>query len=160
MEIVIVIGDAGLPVLPGVPCIDLAIRLGYPSFWVIFQTVASEMVIERAAIAAEASDGVAEQFSIPIETVSHEALKEMSQSAKCVGRTGETVPYTNVMLVSIEPSLKALRTVGCGYFNRFVQNPEPGLTVLYKNECACGSRFQRCDNGWVSFVRVRKTPAQ
>ena len=50
MEHSIVIGDAGFPVLLGVPCIDLAIRLGYPSFWMGFQTVASEMAIERAAI--------------------------------------------------------------------------------------------------------------
>jgi D-ribose pyranase len=37
---------------------------------------------------------------IAIETVSHEALKTMTQSARAVVRTGEFTPYANVVLAS------------------------------------------------------------
>lgn len=98
----IVIGDAGLPVPPGVPCIDLAIRVGLPSFWDVLDTVLSEMEVERAVAAKEASTEVMAQFAerLSVENVTHEALKGMSAEAMAVVRTGETVAYTNVVLVS------------------------------------------------------------
>ncbi|MGX9354899.1 D-ribose pyranase [Roseobacteraceae bacterium S113] len=98
----LVIGDAGLPVPPGVPCIDLAVRAGVPSFWDVLDTVLSEMQIERAVVATEASSAVMDKFNARLspETVTHEALKSMSAEAVAVVRTGETVPYTNVILVS------------------------------------------------------------
>ena len=98
----LVIGDAGLPVPPGVPCIDLAIRVGLPSFWDVLDTVLSEMEVERAVIATEASAEVIAQFEdrLPVEPVTHDALKDLSSDAIAVVRTGETVPYTNVVLVS------------------------------------------------------------
>ena len=98
----IAIGDAGLPVPPGVPCIDLAVRVGVPSLWDVLDTVLSEMEVERAVVAEEASAEVMGQFAdrLGVESVSHEALKRMSKVAVAVVRTGETVPYTNVVLVS------------------------------------------------------------
>ena len=98
----LVIGDAGLPVPPGVPCIDLAIRVGLPSFWDVLDTVLSEMEVERAVVASEASAEVIAQFTerLPVEPVTHDALKDLSSDAIAVVRTGETVPYTNVVLVS------------------------------------------------------------
>ena len=98
----LVIGDAGLPVPKGVPCIDLAVRVGVPGFWDVLDTVLSEMEVERAVVAEEASADVVGQFTkrLGVEAVSHEALKALSTDAVAVVRTGETVPYTNVVLVS------------------------------------------------------------
>ncbi|MEM8591842.1 MAG: D-ribose pyranase [Pseudomonadota bacterium] len=97
----LVIGDAGLPVPPGVPCIDLAVRVGVPGFWDVLDTVLTEMEVERAVVAEEASAAVMAQFTerLGVESVTHEALKGMSSEAVAVVRTGEMVPYTNVVLV-------------------------------------------------------------
>ncbi|MFD1343766.1 D-ribose pyranase [Litorisediminicola beolgyonensis] len=101
----VVIADAGLPVPPGVTCVDLAVRLGVPGFWDVLDAVLSEMVVEQAVIAEEASEEVRAQFAerLEVEADSHVALKEMSQGAICIVRTGEAVPYTNVVLVSGVP---------------------------------------------------------
>lgn len=98
----LVIGDAGLPVPAGVPCIDLAVTLGVPSFWAVLDAVLGEMQIERAVIAQEAGAKVKAAFAdrMTPEMVSHEALKEQSQNAVAVVRTGEATPYANVILVS------------------------------------------------------------
>lgn len=101
----LVIGDAGLPVPPGVACIDLAVSLGVPRFWDVLDAVLSEMEVERAVIATEAGEEVVAAFEarLPVDAVSHEALKEMSEGAVAVVRTGEVVAYTNVVLVSGVP---------------------------------------------------------
>ena len=101
----LVIGDAGLPVPPGVQCVDLAVSLGVPRFWDVLDAVLTEMEVERAVIASEAGAEVIATFEarLPVEAVSHETLKEMSEGAVAVVRTGEVVPYTNVVLVSGVP---------------------------------------------------------
>ncbi|MEO0875969.1 MAG: D-ribose pyranase [Bacteroidota bacterium] len=98
----IAIGDAGLSVPPSVPCIDFAIRAGFSGFWNLLDTVLSEMEVERAVVAAEASTEVIGHFAewLDVESVSHEALKGMSAGAVAVVRTGETVAYKNVVLVN------------------------------------------------------------
>lgn len=57
----VVIADAGLPVPPGTPCIDLALTRGVPSLDQVLQALLSEMQVERATLAgarlAPASDG-------------------------------------------------------------------------------------------------------
>ena len=49
----IVIGDCGLPVPAGVPKIDLALKLGTPSFMEVVSEVAKYMEIEKVEVAAE-----------------------------------------------------------------------------------------------------------
>ena len=49
----VVIGDAGLPVPPGVPLIDLALTAGVPGFVQTVETVFSEMQVERHIVAQE-----------------------------------------------------------------------------------------------------------
>ncbi|MEL7164747.1 MAG: RbsD/FucU domain-containing protein, partial [Pseudomonadota bacterium] len=52
----LVIGDAGLPVPPGVPCVDLAVTLGVPGMLDVLDAVLSEMCVETAFRAEEAGD--------------------------------------------------------------------------------------------------------
>ena len=98
----VVIGDAGLPVPPGVPCIDLAVTLGVPDLWAVLDAVLDEMVVERSVIASEATGGVLEAFTARLtpEVVSHEELKALSAGARAVVRTGEATPYANVVLIA------------------------------------------------------------
>ncbi|MEO1734064.1 MAG: D-ribose pyranase [Pseudomonadota bacterium] len=97
---IIVVGDAGLPVPNGVPVIDLAVTLGTPSFWSVLDAILDEMVVDHSVIAVEADTGVTAKFSdrLSPDTVLHDHLKSLCQDAVCVVRTGEAVPYTNVVL--------------------------------------------------------------
>ncbi len=105
----IVIGDCGLPVPAGVPKIDLALKLGTPSFMDVVKEVAKYMEIEKVEIAAEMQDkntivyeAMKELFSKQewIVDENHEAFKAATKNAKAVIRTGEITPFANVILHS------------------------------------------------------------
>lgn len=105
------IADAGLPVPPGVPRIDLAYRLGEPRFLDVVQALAAELVVERFTVAEEiyshSADVAAalQQIFADIEpaVTSHEALKATTRQARAIVRTGETTPYANVLMHSGVP---------------------------------------------------------
>lgn len=105
----IVIGDCGLPVPAGVPKIDLALKLGTPSFMEVVSEVAKYMEIEKVEIAAEIQEkntGIYEALKelFPqqewIIDENHEAFKAATAKAKVVIRTGEITPYANIILHS------------------------------------------------------------
>lgn len=106
---VVVVGDAGLPVPTGVPCIDLAVMRGLPSIALVLEALESEMQVERMVMAKEtffANQGETPDWlpapwrDLPIEQVSHEVFKQRNAQARAVIRTGECTPYANVMLVA------------------------------------------------------------
>ncbi len=104
----LVIADAGLPVPPGVPCIDLAVRCGLPRMLDVSHAVADELEVEEIIVADEL---LAREEALPaalrelfsnarLRQVSHEELKRLSARARAVVRTGECTPYHNVILIS------------------------------------------------------------
>ncbi|HWL11688.1 MAG TPA: D-ribose pyranase [Ureibacillus sp.] len=102
----IVIADCGLPIPDGVPCIDLAYKLGEPSFLTILEVVLEDLVVEAAVVAKEVQTNN-EKVAIELESslsnisyVTHEEFKELTKRAKLIIRTGETTPYANVILQS------------------------------------------------------------
>lgn len=102
----IVIADAGLPVPDGVPKIDLALKLGVPSFIEVVSTIKDDMKIEKVILAKEMeSQNIATYKYMKthfndeaIKMISHDQLKELSKKAKAVIRTGEVTPYANCIL--------------------------------------------------------------
>lgn len=109
---VVVIGDAGLPVPPGVPLIDLALAPDEPDVPATLRALLSELVVERGYANAEqpgiAPDAAAEieaawRVDASLERIDHEALKAMSGRARAVVRTGAFTPYANVVLVAGVP---------------------------------------------------------
>ena len=97
----LVIGDAGLPVPPGVPCIDLAVTLGVPGMLEVLDAVLSEMCVEHAFRAFEAAEiGAAIDARVSCEVLPHNAFKDRSAKAVALVRTGEATPYANVGLVA------------------------------------------------------------
>jgi len=102
----IVIADAGLPVPDGVKKIDLALKLGVPSFKEVVTVIADDMKIEKVVLANEIEaknpltyQYMKEQFSnVSIEKVPHEQFKELTKKAKAIIRTGEGTPYANCIL--------------------------------------------------------------
>jgi D-ribose pyranase len=105
----IVIGDCGLPVPAGVPKIDLALKLGTPSFMEVVSEVAKYMEIEKVEVAAEIQEkntcvyeALKELFPQQewIIDENHEVFKAATAKAKVVIRTGEITPYANIILHS------------------------------------------------------------
>lgn len=103
----VVIGDAGLPVPPGVPLIDLALTAGVPGFVQTVETVFSEMQVERHIVAQEmavrspAMAAALDGLLLPQrDSVSHAEFKQLCRGARAIVRTGEHTPYANVILVA------------------------------------------------------------
>ncbi|WP_339546679.1 D-ribose pyranase [Pseudomonas sp. RA_35y_Pfl2_P32] len=107
----LVIGDAGLPVPPGVELIDLALTQGIPDFVSTLQVVLSEMQVESHVLAEElllkqppalpVLDALAGQGAIGERRVlSHDDFKQLSRQARAIVRTGECQPYCNIVLVA------------------------------------------------------------
>lgn len=108
------IGDCGLPIPGGTERIDLALRFGQPSFMETLQEVAGDMKIEKIILAEEMKEQNPQQlkavidffaqdetgFEPEIEYVSHVELKELTRGCRAVIRTGETTPYSNIILQS------------------------------------------------------------
>ena len=104
----LVIADAGLPVPPGVPCIDLAVRCGLPPMLEVTRAIAEELQVEALTVADEL---LARDEALPAAlrdlfpdvrfgSVSHDELKRTSGRARAIVRTGECTPYCNVVLAS------------------------------------------------------------
>ena len=108
---VVCVADVGLPIPRGVERVDLAYRLGSPSFGDVLASIAAELVIEQVTLASETAGRSPQIVSlvdamfpqIDIATVDHDELKRRLQSAHVVVRTGETTPYANVLLTSGVP---------------------------------------------------------
>src|SRR5690606_22339941 len=108
---IIVIGDAGMPVPPGTPCIDLALTAGVPDFATTLQVVLSEMQVQGHLLARETLE-VAPMGLDTIEAlyaagelgerqlVSHAELKAACAKARVQIRTGECRPYSNIALIA------------------------------------------------------------
>jgi len=100
------IGDLGLPVPTGVKKIDLALKLGSPSFEEVLLVMQQEMEVEAIVLAEEIKTENAEQWqliqktfpNVPIRFVPHEAFKEETKESKAIIRTGEATPYSNIIL--------------------------------------------------------------
>ena len=105
----VVIGDAGLPVPQGVPCIDLAVCLGVPPLMPVLEAVSGELCIERITLAAETEAAspalwqAAHAQGAAVDICSHEAFKAACARARAVVRTGDATPYTNIILHSGVP---------------------------------------------------------
>jgi D-ribose pyranase len=101
----LVVADAGLPIPPGVPVVDLAVRCGVPAFEDVLAAVANELQVEQIVIAAEVQQSgdplpeVAKLFpGVPVTACPHDEFKQRTARARAVVRTGECTPYHNVIL--------------------------------------------------------------
>jgi D-ribose pyranase len=100
--------DRGFPVPDGPERIDLALVDDIPTVLDVLAAVVAEWSLDRVLITHEmdaiSSDRVAEMRAllgdVPFERVSHGQLKRLAQSARATVRTGDTVPYANIIVVS------------------------------------------------------------
>lgn len=103
----LVIADVGLPVPPGVPCIDLAVSPGVPTFAQVFQAIWDELAVEAVTFAEEivgrneAMESLGKRLAsegMTVTKISHALFKQQCGHASVIVRTGEHSPYSNVIL--------------------------------------------------------------
>lgn len=104
----ICIGDCGLPIPETTERIDIALSFGNPTFIDTLKEVVKDMKVEKIILAEEIKtknpkqlEAILELFNgIEVEYVEHVELKYLSGECKAVIRTGETTPYSNIILQS------------------------------------------------------------
>lgn len=100
--------DRGFPVPTGPERIDLALVDGIPTVLDVLRAVHAEWVIDRVLVTEEMervspqrlADIRATVGDVPVHAVTHLELKRLAAEGKATVRTGDTVPYANIILVS------------------------------------------------------------
>jgi D-ribose pyranase len=103
-----VICDKGFPVPPEPERIDLALVDDLPTVIDVLKPVHEEFVIDRVVIAEEMAEFSPDLLirlrdvlgDATIETMPHIEFKRLSHGAKATIRTGDTMPYANLIVVS------------------------------------------------------------
>jgi D-ribose pyranase len=100
--------DRGFPVPVGPERIDLALTDDMPSVLDVLRAVLAEWSADRVLITHEMEEISPQRVAaledlvgtIALERVSHVALKRLAQIGRATVRTGDTVPYANIIVVS------------------------------------------------------------
>jgi D-ribose pyranase len=102
------VADCGLPIPQEVERVDLSLTKGYPKFLEILKAVLKDLVVEKAILAQEIkekSPGLEKEIiellpDIEIEYIPHAEFKQETHNSRAVVRSGETIPYANIILIS------------------------------------------------------------
>ncbi|RCW52250.1 D-ribose pyranase [Halanaerobium sp. ST460_2HS_T2] len=102
------IADCGLPIPQEVERVDLALTKGYPEFLKILRAMLKDLVVEKAILAAEIKEESPKLEAeilellpdIEIEYIPHTEFKKKTNNSRAVVRSGETIPYANIILIS------------------------------------------------------------
>jgi D-ribose pyranase len=100
--------DKGFPVPEGPERIDLALVEGIPSVIDVLRAVHADFIIDRVVITAEmieASPARVDELrailaDVPLEVMPHLEFKRLAATGKATIRTGDTVAYANIIVVS------------------------------------------------------------
>ncbi len=100
--------DAGLPIPPEVPRIDLALVRGIPGLLETVAAVLGELEVEGVIVAEEMVaesphlESALRQLlpGVKWQAVPHGEFKQLTRNARAIIRTGECTPYANVILVA------------------------------------------------------------
>lgn len=103
-----IICDAGFPVPKDATRIDLALTKGIPTFMDTLKAILSEIVVEKIVIAEETEKVSPELYKKwreifkyqEFELIPHAEFKKRSRNVKFIVRTGEFIPYANMLLVA------------------------------------------------------------
>ncbi len=101
--------DAGFAIPRDVDVIDLSVEENKPMVLEVLDMLKKYFSVEKIIMANQTREvsptlfrKISESFgdSIPVETIDHSVIKEMSRNVKSVIRTGDFTAYGNVILVS------------------------------------------------------------
>ena len=104
----LIVCDSGFPIPPGVKRIDLAITRGLPAFPDVLRVLLEDLAVERFILASETEQASPRRYAeilgllpgIPHDVFPHVEFKVLSRGARAAIRTGDIVPYSNIILVS------------------------------------------------------------
>lgn len=105
----LVIADRGFPFWPMIETVDIALVDGVPTVLQVFDAIRTNFVIGEIVMAREFHEhnaaSVRDQFArsiadIPMTYEPHDDLKRRVPSAIGLIRTGDTIQYANMILVS------------------------------------------------------------
>ncbi|PTV98497.1 ribose transport protein RbsD [Halanaerobium saccharolyticum] len=102
------VADCGLPLPQEVERVDLSLTKGYPKFLEILKAMLKDLVVEKAILAQEIKEKSPELEreiiellpDIEIEYISHAEFKQETHNSRAIVRSGETIPYANIILIS------------------------------------------------------------
>jgi D-ribose pyranase len=100
---IFVISDAGLPLAPGTPTVDLAYRYGQPPFADVVEAVLAQIVVEHSWVTDQVREinpsvyTALRSFGLDPEPLPHNAFKDMVREVKFAVRTGEDSFFANVL---------------------------------------------------------------
>ena len=103
------ITDKGYPVPPAPERIDLALVEGIPTVLDVLAAITAEWAIDRIVIAEEMTIASPQRVAeleamlgpdIPLQRMPHLDLKRLAATGKATVRTGDAVPYANIIVVS------------------------------------------------------------
>ncbi len=100
--------DRGFPVPLEPERLDLALVDDMPRVTDVLRAIAGEFIIDRIIVAEEMLAASPERYrelvesypDIQVTAVPHVQLKAMCKEARAVIRTGDTVPYANLLMIS------------------------------------------------------------
>lgn len=100
--------DRGFPIPPGPERLDLALVNDVPTVLDVLSAIHEEFVIDCIIVTEEMAEASPERFArlqseykeISFKVVTHERFKEICPESRAVIRTGDTVPYANLIVVS------------------------------------------------------------
>ncbi|BBZ28121.1 D-ribose pyranase [Mycolicibacterium madagascariense] len=98
-----VVCDAGLPLRPDTPCIDLGYRYGQATFADVTATVLGEVVVEHSWMSADVATVSPHvhrhvvELGLAPELIEHGAFKAAVLDAAFAVRTGEDTFFANVL---------------------------------------------------------------
>jgi D-ribose pyranase len=105
----LMVTDAGFAIPHGVEVIDLSLDENKPMVLEVLEMLKKYYSVEKMIMADETKNISPTLFSniskafgdgVPVQTIAHSGLKEMSKTVKAIVRTGDFTAYGNVILVS------------------------------------------------------------
>ena len=107
----LVICDSGLPIPQETERIDLALKQQIPKFKEVLTAVLDDLVVEGAIMAEEIKEESPELWEETkqlldeagveeINYCSHDKFKELTVDTKGIVRSGEVIPFANIILIS------------------------------------------------------------
>jgi D-ribose pyranase len=100
--------DRGFPVPTEIERVDLALADDMPTVYDTLRLIDKDFVIDMVIVAEEMSQASPNAYNrltkdfahLTFKVVPHQTLKDISLEARATIRTGDTTPYSNLILVS------------------------------------------------------------
>ena len=98
-----VISDAGLPLPPGIPTVDLGYRYGQPPFLDVTEALLAQVVVEHSWVTDQVRAinptvfAALRSFGLEPEPLDHDVFKARVAHVRFAVRTGEDTFFANVL---------------------------------------------------------------